>query len=57
MTFINRRLIKMTGLKAQIKKHLRNNGIKTIVNEQGRTIRLGNAKMQDLLKVAMKYGF
>ena len=47
----------MTGLKAQIKKHVRSNGIKTIINEQGRTIRLGNAKTQDLLKVAVKHGF
>ena len=47
----------MTGLKAQIKKFLRTNGVKTIANEQGRLIRLGNAKTQDLLKVATKYGF
>lgn len=47
----------MTGLKAQIKKFLRSNGITTIANEKGRSIRLGNAKTQDLLKVANKYGF
>ena len=47
----------MTGLKAQIKKYLRSNGINTITNEQGRSIRLGNAKTQDLLKVAIKHGF
>lgn len=47
----------MTGLKAQIKKYLRSNGINTLTNEQGRSIRLGNAKTQDLLKVAVKHGF
>lgn len=47
----------MTGLKAQIKKFLRNKGINTITSEQGRIVRLGNAKTQDLLKVANKYGF
>lgn len=47
----------MTGLKAQIKKFLRSNGINTITNEQGRSIRLGNAKTQELLKAAVKYGF
>ena len=47
----------MTGLKAQIKKYLRSNGINTIVDERGRSIRLGNAKTRELLKVAVKYGF
>lgn len=47
----------MTGLKAQIKKYLRSNGINMITNDQGRSIRLGNAKTQDLLKVAVKHGF
>lgn len=47
----------MTGLKAQIKKHLRNNGINTITDERGRSIRLGNAKTRELLKVAIKHGF
>lgn len=47
----------MTGLKAEIKKYLRSNGIKTITNDQGRSVRLGNAKTQELLKVAVKYGF
>ena len=47
----------MTGLKAHIKKHLRSKGINMITSDQGRSIRLGNAKTQDLLKVAVKHGF
>lgn len=47
----------MTGLKAQIKKFLRSNGINTIADERGRLIRLGNAKTRELLKVAVEYGF
>ena len=47
----------MTGLKAQIKKYLRSNGINMVTNDQGRSIRLGNAKTQGLLKVAVKHGF
>lgn len=47
----------MTGLKAQIKKYLRSNGVKTITNEQGRSMRLGNASTKELLKVATKHGF
>lgn len=47
----------MTGLKAQLKKFLKAKGIKTIQDESGKTLRIGNATTNDLLKVASKHGF
>lgn len=44
----------MTGLKAQVKRFLRNKGIKTIQNEKGQEVKLQNAKTADLIEKASK---
>lgn len=45
------------GLKAEIKSFLRSKGVKTILTNEGKEVRLGNAKTIELLKVATELGF
>lgn len=41
-------------MKAQIKQELRNKGIKTITTDEGRQVKLPNAKTSDLISVLDK---
>lgn len=45
----------MTGLKAQVKKFLASKGIKTITTDTGRTIKLQQAKTNQLIKRASDF--
>lgn len=45
------------GLKAEIKSFLRSKGVKNILTNEGKEVRLGNAKTIELLKVATGLGF
>lgn len=44
------------GMKAQAKKELRAMGIKTILTDFGKEIKLGNAKTAELIKELAKHG-
>ena len=44
----------MQGMKAQIKQELRSRGIKTITTDEGRQVKLQNAKTSDLISVLTK---
>ena len=44
------------GMKAQAKKELRAMGIKAILTDSGKEVKLGNAKTADLIKELAKHG-
>lgn len=47
----------MTGMKAEIKKFLKGKSVKVVIDESGKSLRLGNAKTSELLKAAVKLGY
>lgn len=48
---------KMVGLKAQVKKFMKEKGINTITLANGSRVKLQNAKTVDILNAAFKLGF